>query len=47
MKTWKVILPVAALLLFAGQAAAQTDDDERASANGSQGGRDRAETSRR
>jgi C-terminal processing protease CtpA/Prc len=30
MKMWKVILPVAALLLFAGQAAAQTDDDERA-----------------
>ena len=27
---WKVILPVAALLLFAGQVAAQTDDDERA-----------------
>jgi len=30
MKMWKVTLPVAALLLFAGQAAAQTDDDERA-----------------
>ena len=30
MKMWKVILPVAALLLFAGQVAAQTDDDERA-----------------
>ena len=32
MKMWKVILPVAAVLLFAGQAAAQTDDDERAQA---------------
>jgi S1-C subfamily serine protease len=29
MKMWKVILPVAAVLLFAGQAAAQTDEDER------------------
>ena len=29
MKTWKVVLPVAAMLLFAGQAAAQTDDEER------------------
>jgi C-terminal processing protease CtpA/Prc len=29
MKMWKVMLPVAALLLLAGQAAAQTDDEER------------------
>ena len=29
MKMWKVLLPVAAVLLFAGQAAAQTEDDER------------------
>ena len=29
MKMWKVILPVAAVLLLAGTAAAQTDDDER------------------
>ena len=29
MKMWKVVLPVAAMLLFAGQAAAQTDDEER------------------
>ena len=29
MKMWKVILPVAAVLLLAGQAAAQTDEDER------------------
>jgi len=29
MKMWKVILPVAAVLLLAGQAAAQTNDDER------------------
>lgn len=29
MKMWKVILPVATLLLLAGTAAAQTDDDER------------------
>jgi len=29
MKMWKVMLPVAALLLLAGQAAAQTDEDER------------------
>jgi S1-C subfamily serine protease len=29
MKMWKVILPVAAVLLFAGQAAAQTDDEAR------------------
>jgi len=28
MKIWKVILPVAAVLLFAGQAAAQTDEEE-------------------
>jgi C-terminal processing protease CtpA/Prc len=28
MKMWKVILPVAAVLLFAGQAAAQTDHEE-------------------
>ena len=28
MKMWKVILPVAALLLLAGQAAAQTDEEE-------------------
>lgn len=32
MKIWKVILPVAAVLLLAGQAAAQTDVDERARA---------------
>ena len=29
MKMWKVVLPVAAMLSFAGQAAAQTDDEER------------------
>lgn len=29
MKIWKVILPVAAVLLFAGQAAAQSDTEER------------------
>lgn len=29
MKIWKVILPIAALLLLAGQATAQTDKDER------------------
>lgn len=29
MKMWKVILPVAAVLLLAGQATAQTDEDER------------------
>ncbi|MDJ0711016.1 MAG: PDZ domain-containing protein [Woeseiaceae bacterium] len=29
MKMWKVILPVAAVLLLAGQAAAQTEDNER------------------
>jgi len=29
MKIWKLILPVAALLLFAGQAAAQTDEEKR------------------
>ena len=29
MKMWKVILPVATVLLLAGQAAAQTDEDER------------------
>jgi len=29
MKMWKVILPAAAVLLLAGQAAAQTDEDER------------------
>lgn len=29
MKMWKVMLPVAAVLLLAGQAAAQTDEDER------------------
>ena len=29
MKMWKVVLPVAAVLLFAGQATAQTDDEER------------------
>ncbi|MGB5630970.1 MAG: PDZ domain-containing protein [Woeseiaceae bacterium] len=29
MKIWKVILPVAAVLLLAGQATAQTDEDER------------------
>jgi len=29
MKMWKVILPVAAMLLLAGQAAAQTDEEER------------------
>jgi len=29
MKMWKVILPAAAVLLLAGQAAAQTEDDER------------------
>ncbi len=29
MKMWKVILPVAAALLLAGQAAAQTDEEER------------------
>ena len=29
MKMWKVILPVAAVLLLAGTAAAQTDDEER------------------
>jgi len=29
MKMWKVILPVAAVLLLAGQAAAQTDENER------------------
>ena len=32
MKMWKVILPVAAMLLLAGQAAAQAEDDERARA---------------
>lgn len=32
MKTWKVILPVAAVLLLAGTAVAQTDDEERARA---------------
>ena len=32
MKMWKVILPVAAVLLLAGTAAAQTDEDERARA---------------
>lgn len=32
MKMWKVILPVAAVLLFAGQAAAQTDEAERQAA---------------
>ena len=30
MKMWKVIVPAAAVLLLAGQAAAQTDEDERA-----------------
>ena len=29
MKMWKVILPVAAILLLAGQAAAQTDEEDR------------------
>ena len=29
MKMWKVVLPVAAVLLLAGQAAAQTDEEER------------------
>lgn len=29
MKMWKVILPMAVVLLLAGQAAAQTEDDER------------------
>ena len=29
MKMWKVIIPAAAVLLFAGQAAAQTEDEER------------------
>lgn len=29
MKTWKILIPVAATLMFAGQAAAQTDEDER------------------
>ncbi len=29
MKMWKVIVPVAAVLLFAGQAAAQTEEEER------------------
>ena len=29
MKMWKFILPVAAVLLLAGQAAAQTDEAER------------------
>ena len=29
MKMWKVVLPAAAFLLLAGQAAAQSDDDER------------------
>lgn len=29
MKMWKVILPMAAILLLAGQAAAQTEDEER------------------
>lgn len=29
MKTWKIIVPVAAVLLLAGQAAAQTEEDER------------------
>ena len=29
MKMWKVILPVTAVLLLAGQAAAQTDENER------------------
>ena len=29
MKMWKVVLPVAVMLSFAGQAAAQTDDEER------------------
>ena len=29
MKTWKLILPIAALLLLAGQAAAQSDEEER------------------
>lgn len=28
MKMWKVVLPVAAVLLFAGQAVAQTEDEE-------------------
>ncbi len=28
MKMWKVVLPVAAILLFAGQAVAQAEDDE-------------------
>jgi S1-C subfamily serine protease len=28
MKTWKLILPVAAVLLFAGQAAAQSDEEK-------------------
>ncbi len=32
MKMWKVILPVAAVLLLAGTAVAQTDDEERARA---------------
>ena len=32
MKMWKVIVPVATMLLLAGQAAAQSDDDERARA---------------
>jgi len=32
MKMWKVLLPVAAVLLLAGQAAAQSEDDERARA---------------
>jgi hypothetical protein len=29
MRKWKVVLPVAAVLLFAGQVAAQTEDEER------------------
>lgn len=29
MKTWKIVVPVAAVLLLAGQAAAQTEEDER------------------
>ncbi len=29
MKMWKIIVPVTALLLFAGQAAAQTEEEER------------------
>jgi hypothetical protein len=29
MKTWKLILPVAAILLLAGQVLAQSDDENR------------------